>query len=229
MEFYWAYADYQELISFIEKYYRFIVKETLGSEKSRHGKKDIDWSRKWQQVDYFHAFKDETGIDLSKNPKKEELYIIAEKIGAKPGKNLGEGRLIDLIYKKTIRPKIIQPSLLLNHPVAVSPLAKRDDKNPQKVQRVQVLAAGTEVGNGWSELNNPQDQQERFKEQQELRKAGDQEAQMYDKDFIEALEYGMPPTSGIGPSIDRLIMILTNSRSIKDVILFPTLKPESHS
>ena len=118
-----------------------------------------------------------------KNPKTEDLYELAQKVGAKPAKKLSVGRLIDLIYKKTIRPKIIQPSLLINHPVVVSPLAKRDDKNPNIVQRIQVLAGGTEIGNGWSELNDPLDQEARFMEQQNLRAAGDEEAQRMDADY----------------------------------------------
>src|SRR4030042_406624 len=181
MEFYWAYADFEDLMDFIEKYYHYIVENTLGSFKSQKGGIEIDWSKPWPKFDYFDSFRQETGVDLSASPKIDDLFKLAEKIGAKPSKKLGEGRLIDMIYKKVIRPKIIQPSLLINHHVSVSPLAKRLDGDPQKVQRVQVLAAGTEIGNGWLELNNPQDQEERFREQQKLRTQGDEEAQMYDQ------------------------------------------------
>ncbi len=225
MEFYWAYADYEDLMDFVEKYYRYIVKETFGSTTTKHGKYQLDWGSQWPKVDYVDSFKQETGMDLTKKPKLEELYKIAEKVGTKPTKKLGEGRLIDLIYKKTIRPKLIQPSLLINHPVAVSPLAKRDDENPNIVQRVQVLAAGTEVGNGWSELNDPQDQKERFEEQQKLRKAGDEEAQMYDADFVESLEYGMPPAAGFGLS-QRLFAVLVD-KPIRETVFFPIVKPEN--
>ncbi len=225
MEFYWAYADYEDLMKFVEDYYRYIVKETFGSTKTKHGNYELDWGNNWPKVDYVDSFKEETGMDLTKEPKIEDLYKLAEKVGVKPAKKLGEGRLIDLIYKKTVRPKLIQPSLLINHPVVVSPLAKRDDKNPNIVQRVQVLAAGTEVGNGWSELNDPQDQEERFKEQQEMRKAGDKEAQMYDKDFVEALEYGMPPAAGFGLS-QRLFAVLID-KPIRETVFFPTIKPKN--
>lgn len=224
MEFYWAYADYEDLMSFVEDYYRFIVRETFGSTKTQSGNYELDWGQKWPKVDYMDSFKQETGTDLTKKPKLEDLYKLAEKVGAKPTKKLGEARLIDLIYKKTVRPKLIQPSLLINHPVSVSPLAKRDDENLQTVQRVQVLAAGTEVGNGWSELNDPIDQKERFEQQQELRKAGDTEAQMYDHDFVEALEYGMPPAAGFGLS-QRLFAILVD-KPIRETVFFPTIKPE---
>lgn len=224
MEFYWAYADYEDLMDFVEKYYRYIVKETFGSTTTKYGKYELDWGKTWPKVDYVDAVRQETGMYISKNPKIDDLYKLAEKVGAKPTKKLGKGRLIDLIYKKTVRPKLIQPSLLINHPVAVSPLAKRDDQNPNVVQRVQVLAAGTEVGNGWSELNDPIDQKERFDEQQKLRKAGDQETQMYDADFVEALEYGMPPAAGFGLS-QRLFAILVD-KPIRETVFFPTIKPE---
>src|SRR3989344_8723181 len=223
MEFYWAYASFEDLILFVERYYQFIVKETIGSTKTQNGKHSLEWGGQWKRIDYIQSLKDETGLNVSKNPKIEQLYKLAEKVGAKPAKNLGQGRLIDLIYKKTVRPKIISPSLLINHPVSVSPLAKRNPKSPQTVQRVQVLAAGTEVGNGWSELNDPIDQEERFRMQQALRKAGDNEAQMYDKEFVESLEYGMPPAAGFGLS-QRLFAVLVD-KPIRETVFFPTFRP----
>lgn len=225
MEFYWAYASNYDLLDFIPKFYRYIVSETLGKTKSQFGNIEIDWAKNWPEVDYSDSFKQETGIDLLKDPKKEELYKKAEAVGAKPTKKMGKGRLIDAIYKKAVRLKLIQPSLLINHPVEVSPLAKRDEKNPKIVQRMQVLAGGTEVGNGWSELNDPIDQKERFEVQQKLRKEGDEEAQMMDEDFVEALEYGMPPSAGFGLS-QRLFAVLVN-KPIRETILFPTLRPKS--
>ena len=227
MEFYWAYADYNDLINFVEKYYRFIVKETLGTATSNYQSITIDWEKEWKKIDYLDAFKQETGADITKNPTTEELYKLAEKVGAKPAKKMGQGRLIDLIYKKTIRPKLIQPSILINHPVAVSPLAKRSKENPYSVERMQILVAGTEVGNGFSELNDPVDQKARFEEQQKMRAAGDEEAQMYDEDFIEALEYGMPPAAGFGLS-QRLFAVLVD-KPIRETVFFPTIKPESSS
>lgn len=222
MEFYWAYASFEDLVQFVENYYRFIVKETFGQTRTKFGKDDLDWGKDWPKIDYTTIFKEETGLDLSKNPKLEELFKLAQKVGAKPDKKMGQGHLIDLIYKKTIRPKIIQPSLLINHPVLISPLAKRNDDNPETVQRLQILAAGTEVGNGWSELNDPLDQDERFKNQQRAREAGDTEAQMYDKDFVEALEYGMPPAVGFGLS-QRLFAVLVN-KPIRETIFFPVVR-----
>lgn len=224
MEFYWAYADYEMLIDFVEKYYRFIVQETFGSTKTTSAGIELDWGKSWPKVDYQESFKQETGIDLSQKPSTEELFKLAQKVGAKPTRKLSEGRLIDLIYKKTVRLKLIQPTLLINHPISVSPLAKRDEKNPNVVQRIQVLAAGTEIGNGWSELNDPVDQAQRFEQQQKLRKEGDIEAQMYDFDFVEALEYGMPPAAGFGLS-QRLFSVMVD-KPIRETVFFPTIKPE---
>lgn len=222
MEFYWAYADYETLMEFVEDYYRFIVKQTLGITKSKHGQIEIDWAKPWAKIDYRDSFRQETGLDLEKDPKVEELFDLAEKVGGNPDKKIGRGRLIDLIFKKTIRPKIISPTFLINHPVSISPLAKRLEKDPRRVQRVQVLAATSEVGNGFSELNNPIDQEERFKDQQKLREAGDIEAQMYDKDFVEALEYGMPPAAGFGLS-QRFFAVLVD-KPIRETVFFPAIR-----
>lgn len=225
MEFYWAYADYEDLMGFVENYYRYIVRETFGKTQTHHQNQTIDWGKKWSRIDYFESFKAETGIDLSKNPDKETFYNLAQKVGAKPDKKIGEGRLVDQIFKKTVRPKIIQPAFLINHPVSVSPLAKRNQDRPQTVQRIQVLAAGTEIGNGFSELNDPLDQKERFEKQQKLRQAGDQEAQMADYDFVEALEYGMPPAAGFGLS-QRFFAVLVD-KPIRETVFFPTVRAVS--
>ncbi len=226
MEFYWAYADFRDLIEFIPKLYLYIIKETLGQTKSIYQGKEVDWAGRWQTLDYRVALKDATGIDLEKEKSVDKLSAIAKKVGGDPSRKMGRGRLIDLIFKKTVRPRIQKPTLLVNHPADVSPLAKRNPKDPQVVQRVQVLVAGTEVGNGWSELNDPLDQEERFREQQALRVAGDEEAQMYDKDFIEALEYGMPPAVGFGLS-QRLFAILVD-KPIRETVFFPQVRPKEN-
>lgn len=227
MEFYWAYADYEMLMDFVEQYYQFIVKQTLGSTESYHGKDKINWSKPWPKIDYIDSFRQETGIDLNKDLKVEDLFKLAEKVGTKPDKKMGSGRLIDLIFKKTVRVKITNPSFLINHPVLTSPLAKRLDNDPKKVQRIQVLAAGSEVGNGFSELNNPLDQKERFEEQANLRKIGDEEAQMLDQDFVQSLEYGMPPAAGFGLS-QRFFAVLVD-KPIRETVFFPAVKSLSKS
>ncbi|MCL4353055.1 lysine--tRNA ligase [Patescibacteria group bacterium] len=221
MEFYWAYANYEDLMIMLEDMYKKVTKETFGTLKIKSQGQEIDWGRKWEKVDYFEAFKKATGIDLN-DVSKEELLKKARELRLSPEENLGKGRLIDLIYKKRVRPFIIQPTFLINHPVEVSPLAKRDPKNPNKVQRLQILAYGSELGNGFSELNDPIDQRKRFEEQARLRKAGDEEAQMMDTDFVEALEYGMPPAAGFGLS-ERLFAFLVDM-PMREAVFFPPLR-----
>ncbi len=223
MEFYWGYADYQDLMDFIEDFYKFLVKETTGGLKTVRNGQEIDWSGQWPRFDYNELFQKMTGL----HPLAadwEELYKKAQELHLKPEKNLGRGRLMDMIYKKTVRPTLIQPSFLVNLPVEISPLAKRCPDNPELTQRILPLAGGTELGNGFSELNDPLDQRERFVEQQRLREKGDEEAQMYDEDFVEALEYGMPPTAGFGMS-ERLFSFLMD-KPMRETIFFPPMRGE---
>lgn len=223
MEFYWAYADYQDLMDFLEDFYKYLVKETTDGLKTVFEGQEIDWSRKWPRLDYCQLFIKLAGLDPLKT-SISDLYQKAEELKLKPEKNLGKARLIDMIYKKTVRPTLIQPAFLINLPVLISPLAKRSEKNPEVTERVLVTACGTELGNGWSELNDPADQKQRFIEQQKLRESGDEEAQMYDQDFVEALEYGMPPTAGWGMS-ERLFAVLMN-KPIRECVFFPMMRKE---
>ncbi|MCL4366556.1 lysine--tRNA ligase [Patescibacteria group bacterium] len=222
MEFYWAYANYQDLMVLIQKMYQYLVKETVESLQTSYQGKTIDWGGDWPKIDYVEEFKKVTGIDLDGEVGVQELIKFAKEHKIPIEDNLGKGRLIDSIYKKLIRPKLISPCFLINHPVDVSPLAKRMEGNPKRVERMQVLVGGTEVGNGFSELNDPIDQLNRFKEQQALRKQGDEEAQMLDEDFVESLEYGMPPAAGFGMS-QRLFAIIID-RPIRETVAFPTMK-----
>lgn len=224
MEFYWAYADYEDLMKLTEDLYKTLVKETTGGYKTTYQGSEIDWEGKWERVDYVESFKNETGIDLDDGVSEEQLREYAKQNNIAVEEKVGLGRLIDSIYKKTVRPKLIQPTFLINHPVVVSPLAKRKSDNPNRVERVQILAGGTEIGNGWSELNDPIDQLARFEEQQKLRQEGDDEAQMLDQDFVEALEYGMPPTAGFGLS-QRLFAVIMD-KPIRETIFFPPMKEE---
>ncbi len=224
MEFYWAYANYEDLMDFLEDFYRYVIEKTIGGLKSKKEGKEINWGKKWERIDYSQIFWEIVKINPLK-AGREELLKKAKELKLKPEEFLGKGRLMDLIYKKTIRPRIIGPAFLINLPVEVSPLAKRIPDNPNLTERILVLAGGTELGNGFSELNDPLDQKERFEEQQKLREAGDEEAQMYDKDFIEALEYGMPPTAGFGLS-ERLFSFLMN-KPIRECVFFPLMKKRS--
>lgn len=224
LEFYWAYADYNQLMDLVEEMYKKVINETLGTLTTKWNGQEIKWEGKWPRVDYTDLLNEHWGVSIEKLTVSD-LYKLADKLQVKVEPNLGKGRLLDYLYKKTIRPKLIQPMFVLNHPVEVEPLAKRIPGKPQNVQRMQVLAMGSELGKGFSELNDPIDQRERFEEQMKLREAGDEEAQMKDDDFVEALEYGMPPAAGFGVS-ERLFALLID-KPVREMVFFPTMKPEN--
>ncbi|MFA4937247.1 MAG: lysine--tRNA ligase [Patescibacteria group bacterium] len=221
-EFYWAYADYNNLMDFTEKMYQQIVKSITGGLKTIYDGKEVDWSGKWPKKDYFELIKEISGVNLAGVTNVDELRKLLEKHKVRYEKNMGAGRLIDLFWKKLVRPKVQGPLFLINHPVEVSPLAKRDSKNPERVQRMQIIVAGSELGNGFSELNDPADQRTRFEEQAKLRDAGDSEAMMLDEDFMTALEYGMPPAAGFGLS-ERLFAFIMD-KPIRETVLFPPMR-----
>ncbi|OGE83284.1 MAG: lysine--tRNA ligase [Candidatus Doudnabacteria bacterium RIFCSPLOWO2_01_FULL_44_21] len=223
MEFYWAYADYEQLMDLTQDLYQQVVKNVTGGLKTTYDGKEIDWGAKWPKVKYFNVFKDKTGLDLNV-VSDDELRKYAKTENIKVEKNFGRGRVVDLIFKKKVRPSLVQPTFLVNPPVEIEPLAKKDPKNPKEVQRMQIMAGGTELGKGFSELNDPIDQRERFEDQMKLRDAGDKEAQMLDEDFVEALEYGMPPAAGFGLS-ERLFSVIMD-KSIRETVFFPPMKEE---
>jgi len=222
LEFYWAYSNYDELMNFVEDMYKTIIKETFGTLITCWQGNKIDWGKKWPRVEYFKLLSEHWKIDAEKLTV-EDLYNLADKLKVKVEPNLGKGRLLDYIYKKTIRPQLLQPQFLINPPLDVEPLAKRLEDNSELVQRMQILAMGSELGKGFSELNDPTDQKKRFEEQMKLRKKGDVEAQMMDKDFVEALEYGMPPAAGFGFS-ERLISMILD-KPVREMVFFPIMKP----
>ncbi len=224
MEFYWAYGDFEKLMEFCQEMYQYVIKETFGNLEIPYQGQIINWDGKWPRQDYFELFKKYTGLDLNKASDKE-LKTYADKHQIKYEDFAGNGRLIDLIFKKTIRilPEVAtQPSFLINQPVELEPLAKRDPKNSKVVQRLQILACGSELGKGFGELNDPVDQRARFDDQMKLRQAGDGEAQMLDEDYVEAMEYGMPPAAGFGVS-ERLFSVLMD-KSIRETVIFPPMK-----
>jgi len=224
LEFYWAYVDYYELMAFIEKMYKHAIKMTMGTLVTVCGGTKIDWGKKWPTVDYVTVFKKESGIDPLK-ATRDELTKKARSLGIPLEPNLGKGRLIDLIYKKTVRPKLTQPCFLVDPPVDIEPLAKRKEGNSACVERVQVVACGMELGKGFSELNDPGDQRARFEEQMKLRAAGDTEAQQLDEDYLEAMEYGMPPAAGFGVS-ERLFAVLMD-KPVRETVIFPLMRPKT--
>ncbi len=226
LEFYWAYADYESLMNFIEDFYTTVIQKTFGTLEIKYQDTILNFKAPWPRIDYREIVLKESGVDIDLYPTKEDMQKIIKEKGMKVDPKAGRGRLIDQLYKKLVRPKLIQPCFLINHPLDISPLAKKQDKDKTKTQRFQVLIAGAEIGNGFSELNDPIDQRERFEMQDKLRKEGDIEAQMMDEDFVEALEYGMPPTAGFGVGIDRFFTILTDQESIRDTVFFPMMKPK---
>ncbi len=226
LEFYAAYWDYNDLMIFCEKLMSEIVQKVNQDNTIEFKKHKINFQPPYPKVKFREAILKETGLDIDKLKDRNELAKEAKVRGVKIDKSHGRGKILDELYKETVRPKLIQPTFLIDYPIELSPLAKRIEEDPSYVERFQLIAAGFELTNCFSELNDPRDQLERFKEQEKLRKEGDQEAQRIDYDYVEALEYGLPPTAGFGMGIDRLVALLSNANNLKEVILFPTLKPE---
>lgn len=223
MEFYAAYMDMEQGMALVERLYKDIVKAVVGeSMMTEHEGEQINWNVAFPRIDYFTEFKKETGIDLSEEVSVATLMAKADELHIKYEKSYGRGRMIDTLYKKTVRQKLIQPCFLVGHPLEVSPLAKVDPKNSRRTLRFQPIAGKSELGNGFAELNDPIDQRKRFEEQMKLREAGDKEGMMLDEDFIQALEYGLPPACGFGMS-ERLFAILMN-RSVRETVIFPPMK-----
>ncbi len=223
MEFYWAYADYEMGMEMVEEMYKYVAKKTFGTLNFKIRGFDVDLSKKWEKYDYQSIISKYTGIDVLE-ASVDEIEKALQKLKIDYDKNgFNKTRAIDNLWKYC-RKNIPGPGFLINVPIIMEPLAKRMEKNPKLVQRFQVILAGSEMGKGYSELNDPIDQAERFAEQQKLRDAGDQEAQMYDKDFVEALEHGMPPTCGFGVS-ERLFSFLMD-KPARDCQIFPLMRPK---
>src|SRR3989344_7299585 len=225
MEFYWAYANYDDSMKLVEDMYKYVAEKTFGTLKFVINKAEIDLGGTWKKIDYCAAIQEHAGIDI-RSASKGEIEAKLNELKQDFNKNDSKGRLIDSLWK-SVRRKIMGHTLFVGHPVDVSPLAKRQEERPDFVERYQVILGGSEMGNGYSELNDPIDQAERFKDHEKMREAGDLEAQMNDKDFVEALEYGMPPVSGFGVS-ERLFSFLVD-KPIRETVLFPLLRPESEN
>ncbi len=223
MEFYWAYANFEDGMKLVEEMYKTIAKEVFGTLKFNIREYEVDFGKKWERYDYEELIKKETKIDIFKATKKEiEKKLKELKIEFNP--NVDKWRLVDILWKYC-RKKISGPGFLVGQPVQVSPLAKRNEKDSRKVNQFQVIIAGSEVGNGYSELNDPLDQESRFEEQMKLKESGDEESMDHDKGFIEALKYGMPPTCGFGVS-ERLFGFLMN-KPLRECVIFPLVRPEN--
>jgi lysyl-tRNA synthetase class 2 len=225
VELYIAYKDYVWLMTFVEELLTSVVRDVHDSTKIVFQGNEIDLKTPWPRLSIFEAIKEYTGIDISKM-NETEIRKTARDLDVKEDPSMGYGKLIDEIFGDHVEPKLIQPTFIMDHPVEMSPLAKKHRKDPRLVERFEPIIGGKEIGNAFTELNDPIDQKERFLDQMKLRDRGDEEAQVLDEDYIRALEYGMPPTAGLGIGIDRLVMLLTDSASIRDVIFFPQMRPE---
>jgi len=223
LEFYWAYTDYKKLMKFTEKLFSELLKNLFGSLKIKYKGKEINFKAPWPRIELNQLIKKYTKINIDEI-HLEALKKEAKKLGIEPKGERAE--IADALYKKICRGKIWQPTFIIHHPLGAFPLAKQLEKNPNKTANFQLVVADIELINAFSELNNPLEQKRRFQEQEKIFKTGFEEAQRLDKDFIEALEYGMPPAAGFGLGIDRLTALLTDSHSLREVILFPTMRPK---
>jgi lysyl-tRNA synthetase class 2 len=222
MEFYWGYANFEDGMKLVEEMYKKVTEVTLGTLKFVVGEHKIDLGKKWEKYDFEKLIKDKTGIDIYKADKKEIMKKLKElKMDFDP--EVDKWRMVDLLWKYC-RKQISGPGFLIGQPVEMTPLAKRSEKDPRKVEQFQVIIGGSEVGNGYSELNDPIDQDNRFKEQRALGEAGDEEAMDHDEGYVEALRYGMPPACGFGVS-ERLFGFLMN-KPLRECVLFPLMRPE---
>jgi lysyl-tRNA synthetase, class II len=225
LEFYIAYKDYNFLMDLTEELFSYAAMKAVGSMKIPYGDTEIDLTPPWPRVPMLEAL-ERNGVpsEVFTDPEKAKSWARANRIDIPNGSSMG--KILDEIFKEKVEPFLIQPTFITDHPVELSPLAKRKADNPALVERFELFISSREIANAFSELNDPFDQRERFVEQVKAKQAGDEEAHEMDEDFIRALEIGMPPAAGEGIGIDRLVMLLTNSHSIRDVVLFPQLKPE---
>jgi lysyl-tRNA synthetase class 2 len=225
LEYYEAYQDYLGLMLETEELLCAAIDRVVGARQFSYQEQPIDATRPWKRIALFEAIREYAHIDLEKTRDRDEAKRLAESIGVEIKPEMGYGKIVDEVMSVRVKPKLIQPTFLYDYPIEISPLAKKKRDNPALTERYQVFIAGMELCNAFSELNDPIDQRDRFMQQLKLREGGDEEAQRLDEDFLAALEIGMPPTAGIGIGIDRLAMLLTDSASIRDVIIFPQLRP----
>ncbi len=225
MELYVAYKDYEWMMNLVEEMVEKISQDLHGTTKVNVGENTIDFKRPWKRFTMYEAIEHFTGIDISEM-SEQEIVKVAENHGVAVDKSMGKGKLIDEIFGETCEAKLIQPTFITDYPVEMSPLAKKHRSKKGLVERFEAICNGKEICNAFSELNDPIDQRKRFESQIELGKRGDEESMVLDEDFLRAIEFGMPPTAGLGIGIDRLAMIMTNSHSIQDVLFFPQMRLE---
>ncbi len=225
MELYVAYKDYRWMMELVEALIERIATDLHGTPEIEHEGETISFARPWERITFLGAIEDQTGYDLH-GASRDELMDVAKGLDLEVEDDLGAGKLYDKIFSETVEPTLVQPTFVMDYPIELSPLAKKHREKEGLVERFEVIVAGREICNAFSELNDPDDQRARFEEQARLRAEGDEEATPIDEDYLRAMEYGMPPAAGLGVGIDRLTMIMTGQASIRDVILFPLLRPE---
>ncbi len=228
MEIYVAYTDYKWMMEFTEQMLEYVAIKVLGTTKVKVGENEIDFKAPYKRVTMIDAIKDHTGIEIS-GMNENQLREVCKELGVEQDDTMGKGKLIDEIFGEKAEGKYIQPTFITDYPIEMSPLCKKHRNNPELTERFELMVNGKELANAYTELNDPIDQRNRFEEQLSLLEKGDDEAMFIDQDFLRALEYGMPPTSGMGIGMDRLTMLLTGQTSIQEVLLFPLMRPEKRA
>ncbi|KGX85505.1 lysine--tRNA ligase [Pontibacillus litoralis] len=224
LELYEAYADFHDIMSLTENVVSHIAQDVLGTTTVPYGEYEVDLAPQWKRVHMVDAVKEYTGVDFWAEMSDEEAKALAKEHGVKIEHNMTFGHIVNEFFEQFVEEKLIQPTFVYGHPVEISPLAKKNKEDERFTDRFELFIVGREHANAFSELNDPVDQRQRFEAQLKEREEGNDEAHMMDEDFLEALEYGLPPTGGLGIGIDRLVMLLTNSPSIRDVLLFPQMR-----
>jgi len=225
MELYQAYTDYHGMMDITEELFRRVCREVNGTDVINYGGYDIDLGKPFARLTMLEAVKQYSGVDFDKIENTEQARAIAKEKHVKFEDRHVKGDILNLFFEEFVEKNLVQPTFIMDYPVEVSPLTKRKPDKPEYTERFELFIVGREYGNAYSELNDPIDQRKRFEHQEAMRAAGDEEANMIDEDFMTALEFGMPPTGGLGIGIDRMVMLMTQTNSIRDVILFPTMKP----
>ncbi|HKG35171.1 MAG TPA: lysine--tRNA ligase [Solirubrobacterales bacterium] len=221
VEWYEAYADYEDAARRLETLVSEVARRILGTTEVERGGQAIDLSPPWRRISLRDAIREEAGIDIAEHPTREAL---AEAMGSEADSSEGWGKLVDGLLSKLVEPKLVQPAFVVDYPVELSPFAKQHRSEQGLVERWEAFAGGMEIANAFTELNDPDEQRRRFEQQAEEQRRGDEEAQPYDEAFVEALEQGMPPTAGVGLGIDRLVMVMTGAKSLRETILFPAMR-----
>ena len=226
LEFYTAYADYKDQMNFMKSLLKNLSKRVLGNTRIGSNGKNIDLSKPFDEISLLDSIVKYMKVEKEKLKNREELEKLAKTLKIKEINKLSLGKLQLEIFEKGVEDKLVKPTFIVDYPKDISPLSRTQDHNPDYVERFELFIGGREIANGFSELNDPVEQSERFKQQAQQKSSGDEEAMEYDEDYVESLEYGLPPCAGVGVGIDRIVMLFTGASSIRDVLLFPQLKPK---